>query len=49
MSLATIKLEMLRKTQEDKISQIKALGYQSVPMNDVTERQIMMYLINNIR
>ncbi len=47
MSISTIKLEMLRHEQEEKIAQIKALGYQSVPINDLTMRQIMMYLANN--
>ncbi len=47
MSLSTIKLEMLRKAQEEKIAQIKTLGFQSVPIEDVTMRQITMYLASH--
>ncbi len=47
MSLPILKLELLRAKAEEKISQIKALGYQSVPIEDLTMRQITMFLVNN--
>lgn len=47
MSLASLKLELLRKKNEEKISQIRSLGFQTVPINDMTERQIAVYLANN--
>ncbi len=47
MSLSSIKLELLRKSQEEKIQQIRSLGYQTVPISDLTLRQITMYLANN--
>lgn len=47
MSLASIKLELLREKNSEKISQIKSLGFQTVPINDLTDRQIAVYLANN--
>lgn len=47
MSLASIKLELLREKNSEKISQIKSLGFQTVPINDLTDRQITVYLANN--
>ncbi len=47
MSLPILKLEMLRAKAEEKISQIKSLGYQSVPIEDLTMRQITMFLVKN--
>lgn len=47
MSLASIKLELLREKNSEKISQIKSLGFQTVPINDLTDRQIAMYLAKN--
>ena len=47
MSLASIKLELLREKNSEKISQIKSLGFQTVPINDLTDRQITTYLANN--
>ena len=47
MSFASIKLELLRDKHEEKISQIKSLGFQTVPINDMTERQITVYLAKN--
>lgn len=46
MSLASIKLELLRDKKEENIALIRAFGYQSVPIYDTTERQIAQYLVN---
>lgn len=47
MSFASLKLELLREKNEEKISQIKSLGMQTVPINDMTERQIAVFLAKN--
>ena len=51
MSFASLKLELLREKNAEKISQIRALGYQSVPISNLTDRQIAIYLakINETR
>ena len=46
MSFASIKLELLREKNEEKISQIKSLGMQTVPINNLTDRQIACFLAN---
>lgn len=47
MSLATLKLELLREKNEEKIALVKSLGYQTAPIYDITERQIACYLAKN--
>ena len=50
MSLASFKLELLREKNQEKISNVKSLGFQTVPFNDKTERQIIKFLANsNVR
>ena len=44
MSLAAFKLELLREKNQEKISNVKSLGFQTVPFNDRTERQIVQFL-----
>lgn len=46
MSLASIKLELLREAKEQNISLIKSFGYQSVPIYDTTEKQIAQFLVD---
>lgn len=46
MSLAAFKLELLRERNQEKISNVRSLGFQTVPFNDRTERQIVKFLAN---
>ncbi len=47
MSIAAFKLELLREKNQERISNVKSLGFQSVPFNDKTERQIVKFLVNS--
>ena len=44
MSLASIKIELLRDVKEQNISLVKSFGFQSVPIYDTTEKQIAQFL-----
>lgn len=46
MSLAAFKLELLREKNQEKISNVRSLGFQTIPFNDRTERQIVRFLAN---
>ena len=47
MSIAAFKLELLREKNQERISNVKSLGFQSVPFNYKTERQIVKFLVNS--
>ena len=40
--------DWLFEKNEEKISQIKSLGFQTVPINNLTDRQIAMFLATNV-